>query len=269
MDEGEHEPPVDEVVVSVAFANKQSLTGPWLGITVGSWLSRFPNVERQPPYDMPVEHPPGMHIPTGGGLRFEMLQGGVPNVRFWLSSNDESQLVQVQPDYFGVNWRRKGSDPRYPGYLAMRSLFFELLDELNNSTLQAEDGPLEIRAVELTYVDIIQSDDLWQRYSDAHKIVNIDFGGMADYEQFGLSYTRVLFDLENNFRGRMHVNVQPGVKVDTGAPVLNLTTTVRSAPLLGNNFVDVGNFLDAAHDKVTENFNSITTSDARKAWGLS
>ena len=70
------------------------------------------------------------------------------------------------------------------------------------------------------------------------------------------------------FAGRIYVNVQPAVDTGRHRPALNLTLAVRSAPLEPQTLQAAMEFFEIAHTAVTDAFHSITTEQARKAWGL-
>ncbi|MFG1643800.1 TIGR04255 family protein [Amycolatopsis sp. NPDC049252] len=265
----QRQPPVDEVVLSFAFDKRGALLGPRAGLTLESFLQRFPTLELRPPYEMPAEFPPGPNSLSAAALGLRMSQmNDFPQARYWLSSDDGSRLMQVQPDYVALNWRKK-SDLTYPGYEQLRSEFVDICVELNTALQRAGDEAIHLRQVELTYIDVVRPGGLWKSHSDTHKVANIEFGASDDYEQVSFSYSRVLRDDDGSFAGRLHASAQPAIDTETGVPVLNVSTTLRSASYLPKTPLEVGiSFLDVAHVAITKNFEQMVREDVKRAWGL-
>lgn len=265
----QRQPPVDEVVLSFAFEKRGALLGPRAGLTLQSFLRRFPNVELRPPYEMPTEYPPGPNSLSAAALGIHMNQMNTfPQARYWMSSDDGSRLLQVQPDYFALNWRKKPG-MKYPGYDQLHAEFIILCHELDASLRKAGDELLHIRQVELTYIDVLRPSELWKSHSDTHKVAQVEFGASDDYEQVSIAYSRVLRDDDGGFAGRLHVSALPAIDTESGVPVLNVTTTLRSASYLPKTPLEIGlAFLDEAHVAITKNFDQMVRENAKKAWGL-
>jgi uncharacterized protein (TIGR04255 family) len=265
----QRQPPVDEVVLSFAFEKREALVGPRAGLTLRGLLERFPQLELRPPYEMPVEYPPGPNSFNAAALGLRMSQlNAFPQARYWMSSENDSRLIQVQPDYFALNWRKKPG-LKYPGYTQLRSEFVDLCDLLNEALKSAGDEPIYLKQVELTYIDVLHPGELWKSHSDTHRVAQIDFGASDDYEQVTISYSRVLKGDDGRFVGRLHASAQPAIDTESGAPVLNVSTTTRSATYLPKTPFDIGlSFLDEAHRVITENFDQMVREDAKRTWGL-
>src|SRR5690349_7754819 len=100
MSGGIGRPPVSEVVLSVAIEEQAALLGPRLPEVLGAWYLEHPNLQQVPPYELPSEPPPGQL--RAEGPRIEFL-GGAPKPRFWFTSSDDVELLQVQDDYLALN----------------------------------------------------------------------------------------------------------------------------------------------------------------------
>jgi uncharacterized protein (TIGR04255 family) len=264
--------PVNEVVYSIGFERKASLVPPRLGVALTDLIARYPNTEVQQPYDMPLELPLEKQPTAVVAPRIDFLGVDQLNIRYWLISPDEVEVVQLQPNYLATNWRRRRPDQPYPGYAALRQRFAETYDQVNRAVLAQQEEPVRPRQVELTYVNILQPDSLWQHHGEAHQVVRVQFEDVADYEQLSFAYTRGLpgphGQGSDGFVGRMYVNVQPAVDIGRHRPAINLTLTVRSAPLDPQTLQAALEFFETAHTAITRAFRSITTEQARRVWGL-
>lgn len=268
----EQRPPVNEVVVSVALQRNDALTGPMLGSVLGSdLLAEYPTVEPQPPYQMPVELPP-----QSGALRGSLPQPQftfstqTPDQRYWLISADNVHLLQFQPDYFAYNWRRQDAEQSYPGFDRLSPRFWETLDAVSDRLEGQGKGTIVPTHAELTYINIISPEDgIWSSHSDMRNALTLSFPEINSTEQFILNYSKVLTLHDGSFQGRAHVSVQPAIDLTTGGPLINLTITVRSAPLEGGDPRTLTEqFMTDAHRAVIDSFRSLTTAAAHEAWRI-
>jgi len=260
--------PVNEVVYSIGFERKASLVPPRLGVALTDLIEHYPSTEVQQPYDMqlelPIEKQPTAVVAPG----IDFLGVDQVNIRYWLISPDEVEVVQLQPNYLATNWRRRRPDQAYPGYEALRQRFVETYAQINRAVLAQREEPIAPRQVELTYVNILQPGSLWHRHGETHRVVRVQFEDVPDYEQLSFAYTRALHWPHDGFAGRIYVTVQPAVDVGRHRPAINLTLTVRSAPLEPQTLQTALEFFEIAHTAITGAFRSITTEQARRAWGL-
>ena len=121
-------PPVNEVVLSVAFDRPPGLSIAHLGDFWHQHLrSDFPQIEEQAPYHRPVEilgppAPPAMNV---------QLMDRPPSPRLWAKSVDGTRLVQLQADWFAFNWRdAPDSELEYPRWPAIENGFLTQLRRL-------------------------------------------------------------------------------------------------------------------------------------------
>ena len=110
-------PPVGEVALSVQMG--QPVTDD--SLTLGEFWPRvrdkYPSLETQPPLPpMTEDFSPGA-VPQ---IAFQLIR---PSSRLWLLTADSTELIQVQPDRFGYNWRKEPADAPYPRYRYLREQF--------------------------------------------------------------------------------------------------------------------------------------------------
>lgn len=261
--------PVNEVVLSIAFPRNEALSGPFVGATLGDLLKKYPKVEQQAPYEMPLEFPlakgtVGVASPQGQ-FTFSMQP---PEPRYWFISEDEIGLIQVQSNYLAYNWRRRHETQNYPGYERLEETFRSLKEELFSVMERAGHKPVRPSQAELTYINIISPNELWSSHREMARIIDLRFPESTEAERVGLSYSKEVLDERGNFSGRIHVVVQPAVNLTSGGPVINLTATARSGILNEDEPESYSTFMQLAHDRITDSFKSLTTEDARRVWGI-
>lgn len=277
--------PINEVILSISFSEHVTLAGPKLLLALQGLLSEYPELEERLPYEMPEE------LPTE-----KLLKSRAPNIqiigpagpskrRYWLTTQENGPiLVQVQSDYFAVNWRARSETEGYPGFLRLREIFFETLAILRSAITQSGGDDINIQQVELSYINLIRPSGGYAHPELLGKVFDIQAPFLQDLEQLAISYTRSLTSPNGSFFGRLYTNVQtgylPASDVDGGA-VLNLTrepelrsvvslnTSVRSARAKSLTFDEVSDILVEEHEAATRAFRSITKESARRAWGLS
>ena len=260
------QPPVNEVVLSIAIAQQDALSGPRLSEVLGDWFREFPDVQTVPPYEMPPETPLPHPGPKSGIAAFELVTG-VPMLRYWLTSANEPYLIQVQPDYLALNWRRRDARSEYVHYEAIRERFSAFLRTVADA-LGDRGGALLPTRAELTYVNVIEPNALWRRSSEAHNLFAIEFSDADDYEQLSLGYTKAVRS-GGEWRGRLRVTLQGGHDLLKDEPRLLLNLTARSGSLTEPTEAAALGFLDESHEAINRTFLALLKPEARELWGLS
>lgn len=261
-------PPIIEVVLSVAFEPISGLTVPNL---VLAWDKKFKNLfpesEEQPPYRLPIEtFGPERY---SSGLRLEV--GGMPLApRFWFLDKEGTNLLQLQRDWFARNWRKQDEAGTYIRYATLREAFkgdfSSFVDFVNEEGL----GQVAPTQCELTYIDHILPNEYWTMHGDIANVFEIvDFGRneflpeSPEDLRLAMSY---LIPGDEGPVGRLHMNVQPAIRKIDNEPIFVVNTTARGAPL-GTDMEGVLRFLDIGHEWAVRGFLDVTTSNMHKAWG--
>jgi uncharacterized protein (TIGR04255 family) len=258
-------PPVNEVVLSVALARQPALSGPLIPAVLGEWFDTHAKVESAPPYEIPAETLDAAASIQAPNVQLIMAAPGL--TRYWLGSDDDQELIQVQPNYLALNWRNRGEESNYPGFDSMRRRFLDLA-RATEVGLAEHQGVFRPYRVELTYINLIHPDGIWATHNDTHKLFKISIPVEATYERLSFAYTKLLSEPQKGFSGRLHVSLNPVVDWLKQESQLILTLTARSADLPETNIDAVMRFLDDAHSAIEEAFLSIVSYNALRAWGL-
>lgn len=262
-------PPVVEVVASVQFGGLSDA-----GIfSVGNYWrenlrEEFPEFSLQAPYDVPEEKFHGPQPPSAN-LQF----GGRPPLpRLWLSAQpgQPGDLVQIQQDWFALNWRKVLPHDRYDRWPQRRDAF-----ERHWTALVAWAGRLgdrlSPRQFEVTYINhIVPIDGLWTGHDDVGVVFDggpprsvgdrrLEMAGWnADYR----------VEVDGSPKARTHVSAQPGFRSVPGQPepqpLVVLEVTCRGQ--VGSD--NVLTCLDLGRESVVNTFLSVTSAKAKKAWGM-
>ena len=248
-------PPVEEVAISLAIELVGKLAGPELSVILGDWWPTHQVIQVQPPYVMPSEFPQQVAAPS-------IFQIQLPQqTRFMFVSDDESEIVQIQPTYIGLNWRR-GAGSEYPGHEAFKARFQSLL------LMIAENAGTEIKptGAELTYVNILDEENLTP--SDLTLLPQ----SVGDMKISQVSVYRNL-QQQGEFIGRAYAQLARGFDPAKQEANLYLSLISRSAPLEQPKGEETAldhafNFIALAHNEVSEIFKQLLTAPARQKWGL-
>lgn len=256
--------PVTEVGLSVAMTRQSTFTGPTFPRVLQDWLLSHPRVETMPPYVMPPESP-DIPLQTQSASQFNIITSGM-EPRYWLHSGDETEVVQVQSDYLGLNWRRGDPGGSYIGYQSIKGRFLDLL-EVVATGLREIGGSLEPIRAELAYVNIISPNRVWSKLSDMSRVIAVSLPHVEDYEHFSFAYSKNI-SYDGRLHGRLHVAVQPGYDWVKDEPRIGLNIVARSLEL-GNRSIDGAMaFIDHAHDEAGIAFHKLLTPAAKEMWGF-
>jgi uncharacterized protein (TIGR04255 family) len=277
-------PPVNEVVISISFQPQPILDGPRLLIALSQILADLPQVTEVPPYEMPAEQPPEEQAwqPAVQQIRFVSPQQ--MQRRYWLTASEPSPLLlQVQSNYFALNWRRQEGGEHYPGFERLMEDFRRYLSLFEQAVVGQGGERLTVSQLELTYINILRPDKLWGGIKDLPRVINLNIPGMERFESLNLAYSEPVTTESGSFYGRLHAAVATGyqpkdpkaepagirsLRTADMTPVVNLSITTRSAKL-AESTADIHQRFGLAHDAVTGAFKSLTTDVARRNWGLS
>jgi uncharacterized protein (TIGR04255 family) len=263
------DPPVVEVVLGVAF--DPSLAALRTVDIYDFYQSRhrahFPDIEEKPPYAPPLERF-GAHARMPE-IQFQVFDRPVPPMH-WFISSDGSELVQVQRDWFARNWRRRDVASEYPRYPRIRVPFEEDLRALSAFVEERKLGRVAPRQCEITYVNRIYPNEIWQTHGDVSKVMRNwaavkteEFSPSPEQVQFAISY--VIPDASQPV-GRLHVVLQPSYEPTSDQPLFVLTLTARGVVVDGSLAAAMA-FLDTGHEWIVRCFADITSEPMQAVWG--
>jgi uncharacterized protein (TIGR04255 family) len=155
-------PPINELVIGVYFNTPLlGLRAEHIGLFWHGIRDAFPKVSQTGPI-------------VAQGEAGQVVLGTAPEEvyplpRFWLSSADETMLVQLQRNAFLLNWRKR--DQTYPHYETVKQEFdrvYGIFAEFARETVRQDFG---IEATELTYINLIQAGEHWSGATDIARVI--------------------------------------------------------------------------------------------------
>jgi len=260
-------PPVSEVALSAMFPPLNDLHAGHLGAYWQSVRADFPKLQQQPPLS-PAE--PEVLGSSAGPTFSVQLVPAFTTPRFWLISDDESLLVQVQSDRLVLNWRKVAADCEYPRYSLMRERFEAEWTRFTDYLTTESIRPPETMHGEITYVNTITPSSVWSEHADADKVFS-QFRSLAlpsevvSPEDVRLLERFVFPNRSNETTGRLYVQLDPVRLASTGDPAFNLSLTARGARSDDAN--DLLDFMDAGRERIVQVFTAMTTVEAHAMWG--
>ncbi len=261
-------PPVAEVVSAVRFPDLTDSTAMSLGDLWTEDFAGFSTFELQSPYAVPQEvFGPAAHQ----ARNFEVQINGLPPLpRIWMTDPTGHELVQVQRDWFAVNWRKVDPASQYGRWPARRKAFRNNFVKLQEwATRRGED--VTPNQCEVTYINhVTPIEGLWSSHANAHHIFRT-FPSVdeAPYpvEQVHWQARFSIPDELGEQRGRLHVSAQPVFRVSDSEPMVVLELTARCTPRDGG-LDSVLAALDLARSAIVKSFVSLTSESAQEAWGV-
>jgi uncharacterized protein (TIGR04255 family) len=155
-------PPINELVIGVYFNTPLlGLRAEHIGLFWHGIRDAFPKVNQTGPI-----------VAQGEALQ-AVLQSAPEEVyplpRFWLTSTDETMLVQLQRNAFLLNWRKR--DQVYPHYETVKREFdrvYGIFAEFVRETVRQD---FAIEAAELTYINLAQAGEYWSGVNDIARVI--------------------------------------------------------------------------------------------------
>ncbi|MGQ0680429.1 MAG: TIGR04255 family protein [Actinomycetota bacterium] len=262
-------PPVTEVALAVRFQPVEAMSPLTVARLYGTRFEKdgFPQFQEKTAVQMPLEQfGRSARIPE---FRIEIAES-LDARRYWFVNSDQSQLVQIQRDWFARNWRRVADLP-YPRYPSVREPFHADLEFLDSFLQDQGAGGINPIQCELTYVnELAPMPGVWEKHGDVDQLMRWWSAGRADqwhpdFEEVHLSIAFII-KIEEKAVGRLRLNLVPGYTRAEGSPVYLLTLTARGAPL-DQGLAGTMDFLDIGHDWIVRTFDSFTSERLHEIWG--
>jgi len=265
-------PPVGEVALSVQHEPLARLTPPKVARYWERVREAFPNWSTHPPINAAFET---FGLPTvrRARLSFEVANAPGPT-RAMFEDDDGDHLMQLQPDRFVRNWRRfKNQDAEYPRYATVhRPEFKTAVQDYLQFLAEWEIGDLMPNQVEVTYVNHVEPEGVWQRHGQLAAVLAVLSGQhsdahLAEPEAIDVNLRYIIPGDDGDPVGRLHITVRPVYRARDLTPLFAINLTARVG-ISGGGVDDVLREMDRGHDFLVSAFRSITTAEMHKMWGL-
>ena len=256
-------PPVVEVVAGLSLSDP----APEFSVVLGSfWKDRlrgkFPLLQQQPPYSPPQES--FREFEGRGDIHFQ-LGAQFPAPRLWATTEDGSELIQLQAEWFARNWRKVRPDGEYDRWATRREALSDSYAQLSDYLEREGFSTPGIGQCEVSYINHIDLTDLGLDHGSLSRVVKISEGELDPFplEQVTLQLAFAIRDEEP--LGRLHFAVKPALN-STGKPIYIIELTARSVP--GEFTLESAlAFLDRGRHAINSAFVALTTAEMHETWG--
>jgi uncharacterized protein (TIGR04255 family) len=236
-----------------------------LGLLWERYRARYPRVEQQPPLSPIREQFESKPL----SISFSLEGGVFPMPRLWFLNAHGTRLIQVQRDFFVINWRKLDTEAEYPRYQSIRQTLIEEFGRFQDFLVEQQIAMTPVVQTELTYVNHIdarQADGTRKPLSEIVRIWTGESrsGRLPQFEEASFHARYVMLNGETA-TGRLHINLEPQLFTRDYAPVYALTLITRGAPPSAD-FEGALSSLDTGHEAIVEGFTAITTEQMHVLW---
>jgi uncharacterized protein (TIGR04255 family) len=255
------EPPVAEVALSVQLGRPVVDATRALGELWPRIRDQYPKLEQLPMLP-PLEST--FEVPTPGRMIFNIA--GPESARYLFVSESENELVQVQENRLGYNWRKLPGGETYPRYAHVREHFASALDRLLDVV-----GDVALPWCEMSYVNPVVLGGPAELRPDLSRIVR----RIANVQLSALPTTPINTTIVERFRVErtdgtpyawFFVEIEPTVTFEQGL-AYGITLLMRGQPTQPGK-AEVLDFFDDARSRIVQTFQDITTPEMHELWGL-
>lgn len=260
-------PPVAEVSLGIHFGSL-ALRSTHQAEFWAKIRDRYPRIEEQPPVPFP---PPEMFGQQQKELQPMFTIQTAPPVSRWLYMlDDDEKLIQLQPDLFAFNWRMQRPESIYPRYANLRGCFLKEFDEFKNYVASKKLGEVAPSICELTYVNRILPDTIWQTHDQIGNVFRPwsgESGGAlnAKPEDVRCLLRYLIGKKDEQPLGRLYVSIDPAFQLTDKKPIFIVRLTARGN--ITGNLDKAMEFMDIGHEWIVNAFDALTTDAMHLAWG--
>jgi len=249
-------PPVIEVVIGVTFAPLEKLSSVHYGSFWESIKDEYPDSEDNPPL-----------IDETAMAQIVQVLPAPPLRRVFLIHTDGTYLMQLQPDRFIHNWRKKKDSDQYPNFEAAKDKFDRGWNLFCGFLNSRELGAPLLKRYEVTYINHIVGKS-GSFPVEAEHYLPVFCWQDARLEKF-LPDPQVL-GLDLRFampldKGTLRVSVKHGKRKTDDADVVVMELTAQGVAKQDGS--DMESWLELAHEWIVRGFTDLTSKWAHEGWG--
>ncbi len=257
------DPPVVETALGIQFDELSSFATTHFGLFYETIRNRYPFPKDQPRLSTIFE--PFPRRPMMPEFKLQMMDAR-PVERVWFMDAEKgANLIQVQPDRFGFNWRKPIEGAQYPSYSEHGKRCIEEFNKFCDFCHGQGLGDVTPNLCEVVYVNHIFPPEDRSAVSDFETVFpGVQWRPSTTWlgAPEGVSLNRVYTIGEN--RGRLYAEASIASHKERGDFVL-LKMVGR---VLCGGMQEVTDSLQLAHDWVVKGFESLTDQKTRKErWG--
>ena len=262
------DPPVVEVALSVQFESPV-LTGPLLWRRWSQIEGEFPQVQEVPPILSVIETFDEPSPRARPQVEVRVSDAPLP-VRLWMITSAKTELIQLQQDRFGYNWRKLRPDDEYPRYHSIRDKFSKQWTSFEQFVVASKLETIKPIQCEITYINHIKRAGVWKIHGEIEKVIpsatpQLTEGFLPSPEAVRFAPKYIIPAADGTPYGRLHVSVSPVYLTEGTEPIFFMDLTARAAPQ-ETTLDGILETLDMAHEWVVRGFATLTSSEMHLAW---
>jgi uncharacterized protein (TIGR04255 family) len=266
-------PPLVEVAMSVQFDPPKGLNQAHLGAFWVTQKASLPHVRAIQPISATNEAfgDQGQWLPPS----LQLALTNEPDCRLQMTSPDDEWMCQVQRNRLVINWRKRKA--QYPRFGATWERFKSVWRDWQAFLVDSGFGPIKPQLWELTYVNRIPKEGLWNSPLDWPGIFPGLWGGAfasVDGAELRGFYGQWVWESTDPV-ARLYVEPKPGRSIDKPPQdVLLLSLTARGLVDLegaeaagGPEVIDaVESGMESGHSLIVLTFDKLASKEAKKVW---
>lgn len=254
-------PPINEIALSVSLATATLFDAYDVRSFHDLFRHEFPGHERTDPIE---------------GVDFEQYAGLTPlnadgrATRWWFTSADGADILQVQQNFIARNWRRMvGIDdaPKYPGFTEVRGSFDKAVNQSRTwHRGQGRDMP-KPRAVELMYDDVLPGLIENEKFMLSSMLNHLSSLGsrMANWQNAWIESVTVPGAPDATLSVQIVAAAASVAGSSEPRPVVRI---IWRAAMETDSWSTVAAFFDAAHAHIGRRFHEIVADKVKSNWSV-
>lgn len=249
-------PPLEEVVVDMQFTDLEGLDSIHISEiyeALGKEQS-FPERSVQPPLHKPTSSP-GVFI------------SNVPEMpRYWFTSKDKKSLVQIQPDRFIYNWRKKRKKKPYTRFEEVFKEFDKYHSAFISGLKKSYKRLPEYEALRLTYINFVPISDFGTQIADISKLFKgFDFN--SNWPNKPKNIRHVFFYDVEELKSEMRIIIDSVLRNDDATPAIRFEIQIGGSVIDGDKPPFKKWYMEA-RKKINCTFKEMTQPGMHKIWKL-
>jgi uncharacterized protein (TIGR04255 family) len=185
---------------------------------------------------------------------------GVP--RYFLKSNEEEKLIQLQAEKFFFNWRKLDSHAiPYPRFSTVYSEFNDYWRTFSTDVLQ--DKNIAISNLELTYINSIDIQSSSETITPLAKVFSFfhNTANILDSDEFNMTFGVPI----DQCAGKMVCTLTKTSRKDNNKKILLFQISILGKLSEG---ISLEKWFSNAHCIILEYFDKYTSEEAKNSWGM-
>jgi uncharacterized protein (TIGR04255 family) len=250
-----NKPPLEEVIVGAYFAQPIPLRLEHVGLFWSEVRKELPAIQQVPE----------LALPFGPTQTFGSIGPGelYPMPRFWLISEDESILVQVQRNAFLLNWRKRNDEyPIFAGVKWKFDRYYSAFASFVSRELHTEMPA--IQTTELTYSNLVDECPQWSGAADTSKVIpGFSFPDVGVLRPGPIDFNQVtVYGLQPDLMLNVAIRTARRPK---NATVTVLAFDLRTIGALGSAAkTEADDWYERAHETIIRAFTAMTAQDIQR-----